>query len=369
MFTKLAVPLDGSPLAEKALGYAVRLANLLNANLLLLEVADTPNRAVRVHDSLDHEIPVVEPPEEYIERMRTTTLYPALAVKEELFNDRGEIVSVHADAQEKMEAYLREVQETITNPAVEPHLPAERVQIVVVYGKPAHEIAAVAAAQGADLLVMTTHGRGGLSLLVTGSIASSVVQHSSLPVVLMRPENTEQTVPAEPLSLGFRVGPVVVTLDGTPEAEIALKPAIELARQLEAPLHVLQVINPAPSILATRFGSLVYEEGGVYEALTELKELANGYLGRVQARLEEAGVKCNKVVRVGPPSAEIVEYTKLLDASMLVMATHSRGRFSKVLLGSVAEDVIKLGHQPVMLVHIRAHAKSNQPVVNTPVGI
>ena len=318
MYSKIVVPLDGSALAEQALPYAVKLATRLNGSLLLMRAIDLPPL---VSDTPDHEL-------QYIETA---------------------------------ENYLDEVSKTISDPTVEPHIEKERVQTLVVYGEKAKEIAEIAPFEKADLVVMTTHGRTGLSRLIMGSVAAKIIQISGLPVVLIRPKKVEESHNISRLISDFNGqnimaigGRLLVTLDGTPEAEAALEPACEMAQKLGLTLYLLQVVKASFPVEVGYFGPGYIDSD---EAKVK-KEEAYSYLDQVQARL---AAKCRdivKAVRVGDPVKEIVDYSNQIGASMLVMVTHARGTIGRYFIGSVSEEVMRQTHLPVMMVHPHVYAKT-----------
>lgn len=321
MYTKLMVTLDGSPLAEKALPYAVRLANRFNATLLLLRATEVP---ALLNDTPEHELEVIK----------------------------------------EAENYLQEVRATITDSAVEPHLDPEHVQTLVAYGDSVRELSELAPFEKADLIVMTTHGRTGLSRLLMGSVATQVVQHSNLPVVLIRPEKVKDEplteTMAEPVDLHLDENNtrVVVTLDGTPEAEAVIEPATQLALSMGASVYLISVALP---YVPMEYGDLSASYAFDPEQETQARrEEAYAYLDKIQDQITAKGLNCVKVVRVGNPAEEITDYAQKVQASLLVMATHARRRVGQVLLGSVAEDVMRESHLPVMMVHTFPHSKAHQ---------
>jgi nucleotide-binding universal stress UspA family protein len=146
---------------------------------------------------------------------------------------------------------------------------------------------------------------------------------------------------------------IVVPLDGTPEAEAALEPAVNLSRSLNATLYLLRVAYPQVPI---SYPELVVDYGDYYasELNSEYKqknEEAYHYLDRLQANMLDKGLNCIKAVQVGKPSEEIVKYAQQIEASMLVMATHARSMLGKFFLGSVAEEVLRHSNVPVLMIH------------------
>jgi len=317
MFKKIAVPLDGSALAEKALPFAIGLAHQLNASLLLLRVTHLP---VLLTDTPEHELGSLE----------------------------------------VAESYLAGVKNTITNPALPNSLEAARVEVVVVYGETAPELIEMAPFEKADLLVMTTHGRTGIGRLL-GSVANKVLLQSKLPVLLIKPEMSKTRPFLEETLTGnsyFNRGDnkILVTLDGTPEAEAILEPAIQMAKETEATIHLLQVVMPFTPV---DFGGGYYYGTGLN--LTDDTEIrtteATQYLSHIQERLSQQEVQTTTLVKIGNPAEEIVAYAGVVKPGMLALATHARNTVGKFFMGSVADEVLHKSHLPLLLVHTAAPAK------------
>jgi nucleotide-binding universal stress UspA family protein len=318
MYSKIMVPLDGSPLAEHALPYAVTLAKRLDAELLLLRVTEV---APLLDDTPDKELEVIKGAEDYLELVRNA----------------------------------------IIDPASESALDPEKVRTLVAYGDSKRELTELAPFEKTDLIVMTTHGRTGLTKLVAGSVATKIVRNVDIPVVLIRPEKIDKTEPLEEtlheatsLEVPENNMRVVVTLDGTPEAEVAVDKAVELASNLGASLYLLRVVSP--------YTPMEYSDvstGYVLDNTEETqyrREEAYKYLDKVQERITAMGFNSVKVVRIGNAADEITDYVSKVQASMVVMATHARGRLGSVLMGSVAEEIVRRSHLPVMVIHSQVPA-------------
>ena len=91
---------------------------------------------------------------------------------------------------------------------------------------------------GADLVVMTTHGRGGLRRAWLGSVTDQLIRSAEVPVLVVRPGEAGAARPV------WEPGEILVALDGSPLAEAALEPAIEVARLWDAELSLVQVVRP-----------------------------------------------------------------------------------------------------------------------------
>lgn len=137
MFTKILVPLDGSPLAERALPIAVGLAKLTGGTITLVHAVEASG--LPGTDKTDAEVEVVR----------------------------------------KGEAYVEGVEQRLRSEGV-------NVRSAVWYGPPVFAITEAARIGGTDVIVMSTHGRGGLGRLVLGSVADAVIRRTRVPVLLVR---------------------------------------------------------------------------------------------------------------------------------------------------------------------------------------
>jgi nucleotide-binding universal stress UspA family protein len=223
---------------------------------------------------------------------------------------------------------------------------------------PEDEIGLVAPFEGADLIVMATHSRSGLDQLIKGSVANRVLQLASVPVVLVHPAPGSETQPlsktlAQPSSLAGPANQIklVVTLDGSLGAEVALEPAFHLAKGVGATLYLVRVVSSAEdAVLRSKQNFL--KEGEIAGQDHIQREAASQYLQNFQFQLLSQGVNCVKAVLWGEPAVEIVDYAHKVKASMLVMASHIRGRIGQFFLGSVTGEVISHSQLPVLMVAI-----------------
>jgi nucleotide-binding universal stress UspA family protein len=213
----------------------------------------------------------------------------------------------------------------------------------VVRGEPATEILRAVSRLRADVIVLTTHGRGALGRAIFGSVADRVARTAPVPVLLVRP------VPEQPHQGAATIRRLVLPLDGSPLAEQALPVATELAERLQVPGHLVRVVNvaallaPATGLAAPDWSPEVYDDV-VGTARTE----AADYLTAIAARLTGAGVETTSAVLDGSPFASIAAATSADD--LVIMSSHGRGGALRWLLGSVAEKLVREAPVPVLLV-------------------
>jgi nucleotide-binding universal stress UspA family protein len=309
MYHSILVPLDGSTFGEHALPLALSLARRSGARLQLVHV---------------HCPAAVVSPE-------GATLY---------FDD------FEAELKGSARAYLDGVVQrlhTISNSRV----PLE-LEPVLLEGYVADALHARAAA-GADLVVMTTHGRGPLGRFWLGSVADELVRHSPAPVLLVRPDEARPDLNRDP-----PLPHVLVPLDGTPLAEQILGPAADLASLVGADITLLRVIKPVLPSVPLQGGSL----GGRAEELiarvevihAQLRQDAQEYLDKMAQPLRGRSLLVQtRVVVADHPATAILREAAELRGGAVALATHGRRGLSRLFLGSVADKVVRASPVPVLL--------------------
>lgn len=285
---QILVPLDGSALSERALPYAESLANTTQARIVLL-------RAVESYA--------------LIGRARSQARVAAML---------------------EAEGYLDAVASTLRERGA-------TVDIALPYGNAADAIADEVALRGIELVVMATHGRGGLGRFAYGSVAARVLHEAEVPVLLVRAWRERSGEVFAP------VPQIVVSLDGSRFAEAALPVARDLAQALGGQLSFVQAVAPPEAFYVAEMAYTAYDP------TTELAA-ARSYLRRYVDEERAAGRAAQALVEVAVPGDLIVEVARANQASLIVMATHGRSGLGRLVLGSVADAVLRQGTTPLLLV-------------------
>jgi nucleotide-binding universal stress UspA family protein len=139
---------------------------------------------------------------------------------------------------------------------------------------------------------------------------------------------------------------IVVGLDGSDISEIALRTGAELAQGLGLPLHLVRVADLAVVHWGPAEAAAAYAE--LSDEMTEEKREAEQYLEALAAPLRQAGQNVTIEVRSGPAAAELNKTVSPTD--LLVVASHGRSGWKRLVLGSVAEEVVKNAPAPVLVV-------------------
>lgn len=139
---------------------------------------------------------------------------------------------------------------------------------------------------------------------------------------------------------------ILVPLDGSPEAEQALRQARSLAKAFQAEIRLITVEEmpdqPAPSEWDLTLGSFLDKRREqVQQSLDELAQ---------SLRLEDLKVS-TAVIPLGPPVVRILEEARESKADLIVLFSHGRRGLSRVFMGSVAERLTRNAPCPVMIVH------------------
>jgi nucleotide-binding universal stress UspA family protein len=300
----ILVPLDGSAFGEGALPEARRIARGSNAVLHIVRVHVAPSSAPL---SLEG-VPVTDPDQD----------------------------DACWDAER---AYVRRVRSRLGPRSKVP------ARIAVLPGPVAEALANYAAIHRVDLIVMSTHGRQGLARAWQGSVADALIRSCRLPVILVQPSGNAATLVPAPLTQG--PPKIVIALDGSALAEQVVETALEVGESMDAEYVLLRVVNPfgasddLASVFAPAMGRVMAEEHAA-EALTYLTEIAWW--------MRERGLRVETSVIVSERPAEIISSEAArLGASLVGMATHGRSGLPRLLMGSVAGEVLHGAAVPLLL--------------------
>ncbi|WP_435062758.1 universal stress protein [Halobaculum sp. EA56] len=250
----------------------------------------------------------------------------------------GRTVADLSDAREEAERRVEDLAERAREAGLDA-APAVREGRVVA------ELLAHAGETDADLIVVGTHGRGGARRALLGSVAEKLIRTADVPVLV---------VPAavrESEGAGREWGPdtrVLLATDGSDAAAPAERVGVGLAGALGARLVAVSVVDE-PGTVANVGGGLLTEET-IAAVRRALDEGADEAVGRVLDRASEAGVDAEGEVIGGEPSRAIRGYAADTDADLIVVGTHGRGGIRRIVLGSVAERVVRGADRPVLVV-------------------
>jgi nucleotide-binding universal stress UspA family protein len=211
-------------------------------------------------------------------------------------------------------------------------------------GPVAEALCAEAATAAADLVVMATHGRGPWSRFWLGSVADQLLRRLTVPVLLVRPREGGPDRAGEPV-----LRRVLIPLDGSDAAEQALRPATELGGLMQAEYTLLGAVEPF-IVPDRRLGGNAVA-GWNPELAQAAAAGAAAYLEHMAGRLRARGLGVQvRVVVNRPAAAAILEEARAGVSDLIALATRGRGGSARLLLGSVADKVIRGGDGAVLVV-------------------
>jgi nucleotide-binding universal stress UspA family protein len=221
---------------------------------------------------------------------------------------------------------------------------AARLRTTVRVGPAASGIIDCAAELPADLIVMASRGHGPVGRALLGSVAEQVIRGASCPVLTIPGEvNVAHWNDDHQGVLKTMVLRTVVALTDFSEiSEEALKLAHDLAAPLVATLHVLHVVPPGETPLALVPPPVEHAE--------ELRWRAERSLMRATESFADARTIVTAAL-LAKPSDGAIAYADEVSADLIVLATHGRGALDRLLLGSVAQHVLRHAHCPVLTVN------------------
>ena len=303
MFQKILVPLDGSELAEQALSPAVALSRAENSELIMLSVPVLKQMMVR-------------------ERAGYGFLWP----EDSLRYSRRELT-----------AYLQGLEEANARSGLS--LRAE-----IRDGDAAGVIVDTAMAENVDLIVMSTHGRSGLSRWVLGSVTEKVLRQAPCPVLVIRDKKP--------------FAHMLIPIDGSQLSEFALGPGFEVSRRLGSHVTLFSV-EQAEDIDPQFIAELERTEKGLgqharddfyHRTETYLQNVALKYQPQIEQEIQIAPRS------TAPVAQSILDFVEANDIDLVVMSTHGRTGLRRWVYGSVTEKVLRSAHCAMLIVRPPAHA-------------
>ncbi|HUF52938.1 MAG TPA: universal stress protein [Dehalococcoidia bacterium] len=294
MFKKIVIPLDGSDNSEAVIPFAAEIASRTGGELVLVTAVQQVGvwDATMSMQALDRENQVAT---EYLE------------------TKRAEVANLGANVSTKL-----------------------------AQGDAADAVLRTADEVGADLLAMTTQGRSGIARWLFGSVASRLVGHAKIPVLVIRPKEGEDKGAPGPV-----VKKILVPLDGS-EVALSILPVVEdFARTMGASVVLFTAVAP----LAAYPGFETAGAAAIGEVIADLQKQAEETMAMVASEVKGRGIEASYVVALDTAVDGTCRAADELGVDLIAIATHGRGGLGRVVLGSVADGVIRRSADvPVLVV-------------------
>jgi nucleotide-binding universal stress UspA family protein len=339
MFNRILVPLDGSTLAERAIPHVEQFARIFGSSIILLQVLDPTSY---------HENPNPVDPLNWQIRKAEADMYMngiAARLREDLRESALDAKGAQSRGRDEKKV---------------------RVEYSIREGKTAESIVNFAHAENIDLLVISTHGSGGLSRWNISSITQKVINLIYLPVLIVRAYNQPRTEDAR-----IRYRRILLPIDSSRRAECALSAGIALARG-EMSMGLASEANnlsphhtaPAPSSLQTKLilAAVIkppeipipepypVEIEQLSEQLMHVsRQAVSNYLNEMKKRLSVECETC--VVENNSVSSAIQELASQEEGiDLVVLCAHGYTGQSTWPYGSVARNYMEHGTKLVLVI-------------------
>lgn len=297
MVTRIVVPVDFSHGSLKAIPYALAISRQFNADLHFVHVVERGENPLSTR--------WVMPPES------------------------------RADFKKQLYRRLETLASKYTGEA-------DRFTVHVPFGaRPYKELCRVARQLNADLIVIATHGFAGYKHAFLGSTAERIIQFSPCPVLVVRRRLSKAFRRNGDAAPGFRARRIIIPIDFSTCSQTAFDLGTALASDFGADVILLHAADTARPMgdptIATAAATLIKHSED--EALKRLQEMAR------ETKL------CGSVeIARGSPCVAICNAASMEDADLIVISTHGRSGLKHVLLGSVAERVVRYANCPVLVI-------------------
>jgi nucleotide-binding universal stress UspA family protein len=295
----LLVPLDGSPLAESVLPVVSRLAKKMKVSVTLIHIIEA-GAPETIHGQRHLTTPIQA--EEYLKSLASSDVF------------KGINVDVHVH-----DVSVKDVSLSISDHSKE---------------------------LNQDLVIMCTHGNGGLHDFLFGSIAQQVTALGDTPVLLINPSQ-------ENLDTSAKFENFLIPLDGNPDHEHALEYSSVLAKMCNAKIHLLMAIPHFGTMSGELTPANRLLPGTTSKMLDMIVSDAKEYLQTLQVQLEATGLQVSVSASRNDPAKAITETAKKVNADLIILGTHGKKGAEAFWDGSVSPKISKSSKIPLLLVHVK----------------
>jgi len=216
-----------------------------------------------------------------------------------------------------------------------------KVSKAIAAGDPGEQILNVAAEKGAQLIVMSSHGRGAIGRFVSGSVADRVVRHAPVPVMIIGPGGE--------IDDHAQIKRIIAPIEDSELSRAALPIAGAISKLTKAPVTVITVIVPATDVSSTFPGVLGTVPPMAFDNAQErMVEEATAVLDSAIDSLKSDGVEASGQVYSGTAAGSIM--STLQAGDVIVLSSHARQGLARWVIGSTSTKLIQNGQAPVVIV-------------------
>lgn len=294
----ILVPLDGSETGERALPWVKAVAND-QTNIVLMEVAPVASSVRSIG---------------------------------------GQVIG---SAETIQEGYRQIAEEQLADAKGRWFGDDDRISTVIAVGDPGDQILATAAEQQADLIVMSSHGRGAIGRFVSGSVADRVVRTAPLPVMIV---GHHGDIPGD-----AAISRIIAPVEDSDLSMAALPVAAALSNNTGAPVTVLNAIVPVAEVSTLYPATIGTIPPSAYDDSQETLTIqAKAVVDKAVDALAKDGVDATSEVFVGNAAESVL--ADLEPGDVVVLSSHARAGLSRWVIGSTTMKLVQHAPNPIVVV-------------------
>jgi universal stress protein A len=140
----------------------------------------------------------------------------------------------------------------------------------------------------------------------------------------------------------FKIHTILCPVDFSDASRKAVRYAQEFASNLGASVYLLNVVEPRPMAVDVSLNYVPFE--------ADLEKAAKDDLEVILEEFRRAGLRAEGGVQIGNPADVILDNVNALNVNLIIMGSHGKKGLSRLIMGSVAETVVRKAHCPVLIV-------------------
>ena len=298
MVKNILVPLDGSEYSEYAIPHSIHIASIFNARITLIHIIEQ-NAPRSIHGQ--YHITNTDEAKKYLEKV----------VREKYKNTANVGYHIHENGNDNVARTISLHHEELTS----------------------------------DLVVMTTHGRGGLKELIFGNNAQQIINFGNIPVYF---------VPLGKETAGMTcVNKIMIPLDGSEDHEPGIEIASDLAAACGSSINLVFVIPTMNSLKIDKIGISQLLPRATEEMLNIAEDEMTTYCMIKKNELEKKGLDVEAEIYRGDPSKIITENMEKKDIDLIVLGTHGKSGLNAFWSGSIAAKIISRSNTAMLLIPLK----------------
>jgi nucleotide-binding universal stress UspA family protein len=289
MFRRILVPLDGSKLAEQVYPHVARLVNALGSEVALVSVCE---------------------PEE--------SEYGAVC-RSYVNNESDQLMGIIGKGS------------------------TAKIEKEVLFGKPAEQIIGYAEKNDIYLIVISSHGRSGITPWSLGSTVNKLLHKVGIPLIIVRAKEP----PPDELVESSLFERILIPLDGSEKSAVVLPYVLELTQKLKSEVILFQALESGHHVHTIMgLDYIPFKDRDI----DSMKAKANDYLNKIGEQFAGTKASIRSEIRVGDTAEEIIKCASETDSRLIALASHVHSAIEAWFYGSVTHKILHASSQSVLLV-------------------